>query len=82
MKEENLNRLLTKQYKIITKEPGNEKNHIIRGVIKGLEYDEKFIIKTYDDSELYFHLYSLFHSISLFFPSLTASNSRFSILPR
>ncbi|MEJ2546012.1 MAG: hypothetical protein P8Y99_18270 [Calditrichaceae bacterium] len=40
MKEENLNRLLTKQYKIITKEPGNEKNHIIRGVIKGLEYDE------------------------------------------
>jgi len=29
MKEENLNRLLTKQYKIITKEPGNEKNHII-----------------------------------------------------
>ena len=44
MKEENLNRLLSKQYKTITKEPGDEKNHIIIGVIKEIEYDEKFII--------------------------------------
>ena len=44
MREENLNRLLGKQYKIITKEPGDEKNHIIIGVIKEIEYLEKFII--------------------------------------
>lgn len=44
MKEKNLNRLLGKQYKIITKEPGDEKNHIILGVIKETEYNEKFII--------------------------------------
>ena len=44
MKEEKFNRLLGKQYKIITKEPGDEKNHIIIGIIKEIEYDEKFII--------------------------------------
>jgi len=44
MREEKFNRLLGKQYKIITKEPGDEKNHIIIGIIKEIEYDEKFII--------------------------------------
>ena len=44
MKEESLNRLLGKQCKIVTKEPGDEKNHIVIGVIKEIEYDEKFII--------------------------------------
>ena len=44
MREEKFNRLLGKQYKIITKEPGDEKNHIIIGVIKEIEYSEKFII--------------------------------------
>jgi len=44
MKGEYLNRLLGKQCKIVTKEPGDEKNHIVIGVIKEIEYDEKFII--------------------------------------
>ncbi len=44
MREERLSRLLEKQYKIITKEPGDEKNHIIIDVNKEIEYDEKFII--------------------------------------
>ena len=44
MKGESLNRLLGKQCKIVTKEQGDEKNHIVIGVIKEIEYDEKFII--------------------------------------
>ena len=44
MKEGSLNRLLGKQCKIVTKEPGDEKNHIVIGVIKEIKYDEKFII--------------------------------------
>ena len=44
MKEESLNRLLGKQCKIVTKEPGDEKNHTVIGVIKEIEYGEKFII--------------------------------------
>jgi hypothetical protein len=44
MKGESLNRLLGKQCKIVTKEPGDEKKHIVIGVIKEIEYDEKFII--------------------------------------
>ena len=44
MKEEILNRLLGKSCKIVTKEPGDEKNHIVIGIIKEIEYDEKFII--------------------------------------
>jgi len=44
MKEEILNRLLDKQCKIVTKEPGDEKNHLVIGIIKDIEYDEKFII--------------------------------------
>jgi len=44
MKGESLNRLLGKQCKIITKEPGDKKNHIVIGVIKEIEYDEGFII--------------------------------------
>ena len=44
MKEESLNRLLGKQCKIVTKEPGDEKNHIVIGIIKEIEYGEKFII--------------------------------------
>jgi len=44
MKEESLNRLLGKKCKIVTKEPGDEKNHIVIGLIKEIEYDEKFII--------------------------------------
>ena len=44
MKEESLNRLLGKQCKIVTKEPGDEKNHIVIGVIKEIEYGEKLII--------------------------------------
>ena len=41
MKEESLNRLLGKQCKIVTKEPCDEKNHIVIGVIKEIEYNEK-----------------------------------------
>jgi len=44
MKEESLNRLLGKQYKIVTREPGDEKNHVIIGIIKEIEYEEEFII--------------------------------------
>ena len=44
VKEESLNRLLGKHYKIITKEPGDEKNHIVTGVINEIDYDEKLII--------------------------------------
>ena len=44
MREEKFNRLLGKQYKIITKQPGDEKIHIIIGILKEVEYDEKFII--------------------------------------
>ena len=44
MKEESLKKLLGKQCKIVTKEPGDEKNHIVIGVIKEIEYDEEFII--------------------------------------
>jgi len=44
MKEESLNRLLGKQCKIVTKEPGDDKNHVVIGIIKEIEYDEKFII--------------------------------------
>jgi len=44
MKEESLNRLLDKQCKIVTREPGDEKNHVVIGVIKEIEYDGKFII--------------------------------------
>ena len=44
MKEESLNRLLEKQCKLVTKEPGDEKNHKVVGVIKEIEYGEKLII--------------------------------------
>jgi hypothetical protein len=44
MKKESLNRLLGKQCKIVTKEPGDERNHVVVGIIKEIEFDEKFII--------------------------------------
>ena len=44
VQEESLNRLLGKQCKIVTKEPGDKKNHIVVGVILEIEYDEKFMI--------------------------------------
>ena len=44
MKGNSLNWLLEKQYKIVTREPGNKKSNIVIGVIKEIEYDEKFII--------------------------------------
>ncbi|PNX48804.1 MAG: hypothetical protein BV457_02980 [Thermoplasmata archaeon M9B1D] len=44
MREKSLKRLLGKQYKMIKKEPGDEKNHIIIGEIKQREYNKKFII--------------------------------------
>jgi hypothetical protein len=44
VKEESLNKLLGKQCKIVTKEPGDKKNHIVVGVILEIEYDEKFMI--------------------------------------
>lgn len=44
MREESLNRLLGKQCKIVTKEPGDKINHIVIGIIMEIEYNEKFII--------------------------------------
>ena len=44
VQEESLNRLLGKQCKIVTKELGDKKNHIVVGVILEIEYDEKFMI--------------------------------------
>jgi len=44
MKEKSLNRLLEKQCKIVTKEPGNRKNRAFIGIIKEIAYDEGFII--------------------------------------
>ncbi len=44
MNEENLDKLLGKRCKIVTKEPGDEKNHTFIGIIKEIEYDEKLII--------------------------------------
>ena len=44
MREESIDRLIEKQCKIVTKEPGDRKNHTVIGIIKEIEYDEGFII--------------------------------------
>jgi hypothetical protein len=43
VKEESLNRLLGKHYKIVIKESGDEKNHVVISVIKEIDFDGKFI---------------------------------------
>ena len=44
MKEESMNRLIGKQCKIVTKELGDRTNRMVIGIIKEIEYGERFII--------------------------------------
>ena len=43
MEEKCINKLIGKHCKIITKEPGEEKTHVVIGIIKDIDNDDGFI---------------------------------------
>jgi len=43
MEEKYLGRLIGKYCKIVTKEPGEDKSHVITGLVKNIDHDDGFI---------------------------------------
>lgn len=43
MEEKCLGRLIGKYCKIVTKEPGEDKSHVITGLVKNIDHDDGFI---------------------------------------
>lgn len=43
MKKNSMNRFIGKYCKIVTKEPGEEKTHVITGIVRDIDYDDGFI---------------------------------------
>jgi hypothetical protein len=44
MEENSMDRLIGKHCKIITKEPGEERAHVVTGIVKNIDYDAGFLI--------------------------------------
>jgi hypothetical protein len=44
MKENSMDRLIGKYCKIVTKEPGEERLHVVTGIVKEIVHDEGFIV--------------------------------------
>ena len=44
MKRNSIDRLIGRYCKIVTKEPGEERAHVIFGMVKDIDHDEGFII--------------------------------------
>ena len=43
MEEKCVDRLIGKYCKIITKEPGEDKSHVVTGLVKNIDHDDGFI---------------------------------------
>ncbi len=43
MKEKCVVRLIGKYCKIVTKEPGEDKSHVVTGLVKNIDHDDGFI---------------------------------------
>jgi len=43
MEEKCVDRLIGKYCKIITKEPGEDKSHVVTGLVKSIDHDDGFI---------------------------------------
>ena len=43
MKEKCVDRMIGKYCKIVTKEPGEDKSHVVTGLVKGIDHDDGFI---------------------------------------
>ena len=44
MKKNSMDRLIGKYCKIVTKEPGEERTHVVTGIVKEIAHDAGFII--------------------------------------
>ena len=44
MKENSMDKMIGKNCKIVTKEPGEMKSHVVTGIVKEIDYDEGFVI--------------------------------------
>ena len=43
MKENTMDRFIGKYCKVVTKEPGEERTHVVTGIVKDIDHDDGFI---------------------------------------